>query len=131
MTARQGRLLGVGVDLVEMERAGRFVHAHPGGVERFLLPSENLLFKKARNKPLAFALIFAAKEAASKSVGQSLGGPGAFRAFRVSRSGRRLTVRWTAPAGRNVAFRLLPFRWKNLAGMLVWSYGGTSSRLVK
>ena len=130
MSAR-GRLIGVGVDLVEIERAGRLVRRHPGGVERFLNPSETKLFQRARQKDLAFALIFAAKEAASKSVGVSLAAPGLFRAFQVSKRGDRLKVRWTRSGTAPVRIDLVPFLWKNLAGMLAYSYSPRPARLVK
>jgi phosphopantetheine--protein transferase-like protein len=124
-------LIGVGVDLVERERAARLVHRNADGLSRFLLPSEFSLLKKSHNKPLAFAFMFAAKEAASKSVGVSLTGPGSFRAFRIRKAGGRLEASWTAPAGRNVRFRLYPFLRKNLVGIIVHSYRTPSQRLVK
>ena len=120
--------MGVGVDLVEIERAGRLLSRHSGAVERFLTPSEARLLKHSRNRPLAFALLFAAKEAASKSVGQSLSGPGMFRDFAVAKRGARLVVRWTgarhphATRPANVRIELFPFVWKRVAGMLAYSY---------
>ena len=115
-------LIGVGVDLVEIERAGRLVKNHPDGIRRFLNPSEARLLAAARNKPLAFALIFAAKEAASKAAGQPLNSPGMFRPFRVSIQSRRLSVRWSAPKGARTRFSLVPFTWKNLIGMVAFCY---------
>lgn len=131
MSRHRGRLVGVGIDLVETERAKRLVQSHPGGVARFLTPEENRLVRAARDRASAFALVFAAKEAASKSVGQSLSGPGMFRHFRVSRQGRRLRVRWAGPGARRVRIELFPFFWNRLAGMLAYSYSTHPSRLVK
>lgn len=138
MPSRRGRLIGVGVDLVEIDRAASLVRRHPEGVERFLTPSEAKLLRRSRNRPLAFALLFAAKEAASKSVGQSLSGLGMFRDFIVQKRGSRLTVRWTRarralprasarPSSRvsqskDVRIELFPFAWKRVAGMLAYSY---------
>jgi phosphopantetheine--protein transferase-like protein len=116
------RLIGVGVDLVEIERAERFLMSHPGGVARFLSPAENRLLRGARNRTLAFALLFAVKEAASKAAGVTLAGPGMFRQFPVARQGHRLSVRWTGSRTRRVTFRTIPFLWQNLAGSLVYGY---------
>lgn len=131
MALRTDRLIGVGIDLVERERAARLLRRNGPGLSRFLLPSESRLLKRSRNRPLAFALMFAAKEAASKSVGVPLTGPGSFRAFRVRKTGGRLEAVWAAPAGRGVRIRLYPFLRKDLAGVLAHSYGSPSRRLVK
>ncbi len=131
MALRRGRLIGVGVDLIETERAERFVRSHPDGVARFLTPQENLLLRRARRRGLAFAFLFAAKEAASKAVGQSLSGPGMFRDFQVSKRGGRLQVRWVRPRGGAVRIDLYPFVWQRLAGVLAYGYGTRPSRLVK
>lgn len=122
MPFRRGRLIGVGLDLVEVDRAARLLRRHPAGVDRFLTPAEVRLLKRSRQKALAFALLFAAKEAASKSVGESLAGPGMFRAYRVSKSGSRLKVRWARAGARKVRIDLIPFTQKNLAGVLAYSY---------
>lgn len=122
MPVRRGRLIGVGVDLIETERAERFLASHPDGVARFLSASEYRLLRAARNRTLAFALLFAVKEAASKAAGVPLSGPGMFRRFPVSKRGGQLRVRWTGPAARRVTFRTVPFLWQNLAGSLVYGY---------
>lgn len=132
MPARRGRLIGVGVDLVEVKRVERLVRRHPDGVARFLTPAEAVLLKNSRKKALAFALIFAAKEAASKSVGVSLAGPGMLRDFRVLKRGRRLEVRWSRSKSQSVQISLMPFFFqKNLVGMLAASYSTRPARLVK
>lgn len=122
MPVRRGRLIGVGIDLVETGRVERFLASHPGGVARFLSPAENRLLAGARNRPLAFALLFATKEAASKAAGVTLAGPGMFRQFPVSKQGGRLRVRWTGPRARRITFRTVPFLCSNLAGSLVYGY---------
>ena len=117
-------LKGVGIDLVEIARASRFVLLHHKKLETFLTPSEYRLFSKSKSKVECFALLFAAKEAASKALGITLTHPGLFRHFRISLGENRLKVRFSGmgkyPASRKI--QLLPFSLRDSVGVMAFAY---------
>jgi len=89
----RGELVGLGVDVVDLNRAKRFVRSHGSRLKSFLLPHEFRAQRKSSSPARSFAILFAAKEATSKSLNVSVTHPKAFRDFRVSTTGRRLGVK--------------------------------------
>ncbi len=71
-------ILGVGIDLVEINRAKRLIKQNRRFLKQFLSPKEYLIVQKSRHKTKAFGLLFAAKEAVSKAMGISIQSPRAF-----------------------------------------------------
>jgi len=86
-------LIGLGIDVVDVDRASRFIRAHRSRLKSFLLPQEYHQFERSRYKTRFFALLFSAKEAVSKSLGVAVTHPQAFRDYLISCHGRKLTVR--------------------------------------
>jgi len=115
---------GVGIDLVELSRAKRFVRLHQDRLKNFFTPSEYRLFLHSKSKAKSFALLFAAKEAASKSLGITLTHPGAFRQFRVSWQDHQLCVGLTGvnPSGKAQKIKLIPFSLKHSLGVIALAY---------
>lgn len=118
------RLSGAGIDLVEISRAARFVRSHRNRLSRFLLPSEYALFLRSRNKVAAFALLFAAKEAASKALHIRISSPSELRQFCVVRRGNSMSVKLGGAAARTCRLtrvRLAAFRLPGAVGVLAFA----------
>ncbi|MFT5206717.1 MAG: phosphopantetheine--protein transferase-like protein [Candidatus Omnitrophota bacterium] len=76
-------ILGVGIDLVEINRAKRLIQQNRRFLKQFLSPKEYKIVQKAKLKSKAFGLLFAAKEAVSKAMGISIQSPRAFADYAV------------------------------------------------
>ncbi|MER5862590.1 holo-ACP synthase [Kitasatospora sp. NPDC002040] len=92
-------IVGVGIDVAEIERFGAALVRTPGMAERLFTPGELLLPSGARRGAASLAARFAAKEALAKA----LGAPGGMRwtdaEIEVGEAGRPiLTVRGTVAA---------------------------------
>ncbi|BFV58820.1 holo-ACP synthase [Kitasatospora sp. CMC57] len=92
-------IVGVGIDVAEIERFGAALERTPGMAERLFTPGELLLPSGERRGAASLAARFAAKEALAKA----LGAPGGMRwtdaEVEVAESGRPLlTVRGTVAA---------------------------------
>lgn len=68
-------IIGVGIDVAEIERFGAALRRTPGMAERLFLPGELLLPSGERRGVASLAARFAAKEALAKA----LGAPGGLR----------------------------------------------------
>lgn len=93
MEANSPHIIGVGVDIVELERiAGiRFLHRF---AEYFLTADEMKTFEKSAD-PIGFiASRFAAKEATIKASPEALG----LHDFEIVKNGEKPVVRFTSPA---------------------------------
>ncbi|HET8930764.1 MAG TPA: holo-ACP synthase [Acidimicrobiales bacterium] len=72
-------VVGVGIDLVEVERVAKALARTPGLVDRLFTPAERAYGAAPRHPAQSaqrFAARFAAKEAAMKALGVGLGGVG-------------------------------------------------------
>ena len=96
-----GRILGLGVDMVGVERIERAVARHGSDFLReFLLPSEFDACSRSPRPLLASATIFAAKEALLKALGTGRSGRIGWKDVEVScPGGRPLQVRLRGEAG--------------------------------
>ena len=68
-----GEVVGVGVDLCEVERMRRSLAHTEGFADRVFTPDEQDYCRKARDPAERFAVRFAAKEATLKALGAGLG----------------------------------------------------------
>lgn len=68
------RILGIGVDLVEVERIERAVARHEAFVPRLFSPREMERCRDCSRPALRYAACFAAKEAAAKALGTGIRG---------------------------------------------------------
>ena len=68
-----GELVGVGVDLCEVERMRRSLARTEGLADRVFTPDEQDYCRKAKDPAERFAVRFAAKEATLKALGAGLG----------------------------------------------------------
>ena len=68
-----GEVVGVGVDLCEVERMRRSLARTSGLVDRVFTPDEQEYCRRAADPAERFAVRFAAKEATLKAVGAGLG----------------------------------------------------------
>lgn len=119
------RCQGLGVDILSLDRARRFVRAQQKGLKSFLLASEYALWRRSRMSALAFALIFCAKEAASKAAGVSLRSPGDFKDWKIGLLRGRLTVRYHGTRIKrlkSLRFAAGAFRQRQHAGILCVAY---------
>ncbi|RFU87637.1 holo-ACP synthase [Streptomyces triticagri] len=66
-------IIGVGIDVAEIERFGRSLERTPGLAERVFVPAELLLPSGERRGVASLAARFAAKEALAKSLGAPAG----------------------------------------------------------
>tara|TARA_B100000965_G_C19378212_1_gene663455 strand:- start:261 stop:626 length:366 start_codon:yes stop_codon:yes gene_type:complete len=66
-------VIGIGVDLVDVERFRRVLSRTPGIVPRLFRPSEREYAEKAEDPTQRYAARFAVKEATLKSLGLGLG----------------------------------------------------------
>ena len=60
----------LGVDILEWKKARAFYDRHSGKIASMLAPSERRFVNRTRRPDRAFAMIFAAQEAAFKAVGK-------------------------------------------------------------
>ena len=83
----------LGVDILEWKKAGDFYRLHQQRLSDWLTADEKK-FVAGRQKPHeGFAMIFAAKEAASKALGLRAAGPEALRRIRLKpRNSRKFSV---------------------------------------
>ena len=83
----------LGVDILEWKKAGEFYRRHHDRLADWLTTDEKK-FVAARQKPYeGFAMIFAAKEAASKALGIRAAGPEMLRSIRLKpRSSRSFSI---------------------------------------
>ncbi len=121
MRSKPSRISGIGIDIVDLDRAARFVRDHGGRLDRFLLPHEYRRFRRSRSRAAAFALYFAAKEAVSKALGQSIQVPAEFRRYSVHVEGSRWHARAALPSGKKARFCLRPFRLEGSIGVLAFA----------
>jgi len=71
----EGRVLGVGIDLVEVERVQRALERHAEAFRRRVFTDEEQAYCDGMSRPYPhFAARFAAKEAVSKAFGTGIGG---------------------------------------------------------
>lgn len=68
------RVLGIGVDLVEVERIERAVARHEGFVPRLFSPREAERCRDYSHPAVRYAACFAAKEATAKALGTGMRG---------------------------------------------------------
>ena len=68
-----GAVVGVGVDLCEVERMARTLERTPTFAARVFTEAERALCARRRNAAEGFAARFAAKEAVLKALGRGLG----------------------------------------------------------
>lgn len=68
-----GAVVGVGVDLCEVERMARTLERTPTFAARVFTAAERALCARRRNAAEGFAARFAAKEAVLKALGRGLG----------------------------------------------------------
>lgn len=66
-------MIGIGVDLVEVDRMRTTLARTPAMAERLFTPGERAYAEAARDPAERFAVRFAAKEAAMKALGVGLG----------------------------------------------------------
>ncbi len=66
-------MIGIGVDLVEVDRMRQALARTPSLAERLFTPAERAYATRARDPAERFAARFAAKEAAMKAMGVGLG----------------------------------------------------------
>ena len=85
---------GIGVDLVDLSRARRFVRAHRSRLNSFFLPAECRIVARSAFPVRAFGVLFAAKEAVSKSLGVPVRHPGQLRDFEIRVRAGRMEGRW-------------------------------------
>lgn len=69
-------MIGLGLDLVEVDRMRRALTRTPGLVERLFTPAERAYSAQAADPAERFAVRFAAKEAVMKALGVGLGAVG-------------------------------------------------------
>ena len=95
------RLIGVGVDLISLDRARRFLKTHgQKKTKQLLTPSEKSRFKKSFNG-FSFAKIFSAKEAFFKALAFPWMGLEGFRNIDIElRPGRRFHAKTENGGGR-------------------------------
>ncbi len=67
-------VVGIGTDLVDIERMRSIIGRRPRFVERVFTPNERLYCQATRDPSERFAARFAAKEAVLKTLGVGLGG---------------------------------------------------------
>lgn len=117
-------MMGLGIDIVDLNRASRFVRAHSTRLNKFLLPQEFRRFKSSRSKTRAFALLFAAKEAVSKALGVTVTHPRAFRDYQIRFNRGGLSVRLSDRLRRryHCIFILKAFRAPGSLGVLAMVY---------
>jgi len=118
-------LAGVGIDIVDLDRAERFVGKHGKKLKSFFLPEEYQQFLKSRSKARYFALLFSAKEAVSKSLGITVTHPYAFRDYEIIKRASVLAVRLRGRVGRgksSLRVELKAFRIKGGVGVLAFAY---------
>lgn len=77
-------VLGLGVDIVEIDRMERAIERHPRLVERIFSEEERAYCEKRSRPAVHYALRFAAKEAVLKALGTGFSGMG-FRDVEVVR----------------------------------------------
>lgn len=66
-------MIGIGVDLVEVDRLRTALARTPALIDRIFTPDERAYARAARDPAERFAVRFAAKEAAMKALGVGLG----------------------------------------------------------
>jgi holo-[acyl-carrier protein] synthase len=92
-------IIGVGIDVAEIERFAAALERTPGMAERLFLPDELLLPSGERRGVASLAARFAAKEAVAKSLGAPAGLHWLDAEVTTEPSGRpRLTVTGTVAA---------------------------------
>lgn len=82
------RLIGLGIDLLSLSRAARFLKAHRSKLKRLLSPPEIKQLAKRRLTKTGFAKMLSAKEAFFKALNQSWMGLDAFRAIHLRFRGK-------------------------------------------
>jgi len=124
--SRNLELYGIGVDLVEWDRASRMVRRHACSLQRILTPHEAALFRRSRLKAKSFAVLFSAKEAASKAIGLTVSHPAVLSRFEVRRRGNALSVQIhpSLRRGKRLASRvkITPFSLYNAVGAMAFAY---------
>ncbi|MFJ9519044.1 holo-ACP synthase [Kitasatospora sp. NPDC101801] len=92
-------IVGVGIDVAEIERFGAALERTPGMADRLFTPGELLLPSGERRGVASLAARFAAKEALAKALGAPAGMRWTDAEVEVGESGRPLlTVRGTVAA---------------------------------
>jgi len=99
---RRKAVSGIGIDAVELRRAARFVRSHKSRLGSVLHPHELRLVCKSRSTSVAFAVLFALKEAASKSLGVRIDHPRQFLRFSIQKSGNGFRAVCKDQPGRSV-----------------------------
>jgi len=90
-------------------------------LKRFFHPSEYKTFSRSKSKARSFALLFAAKEAASKAMELSIQHPALFKQFKISFSKNEMTLRWAGKSlhmSQKPRFKLIPFESGDSLGVI-------------
>ena len=96
-------MIGIGTDLVDIERFRRSLERTPGLRERLFRPDERA-YAEQRNDPVErYAGRFAAKEAALKALGLGLGGMAMYdiEVVRAESGSPSISARLTLQCGRS------------------------------
>jgi phosphopantetheine--protein transferase-like protein len=112
---------GVGIDILEISRARKFLKAHGKSLNRFLAPSEHRLYLRSKSRLKSFALIFSAKEAVSKALKLTIHHPAAMKDFRISNTGNHLKARLVGTPKRrfpHARIKLCPIQTPGAVGIL-------------
>jgi holo-[acyl-carrier protein] synthase len=81
-------IIGIGMDLVEVERVATMLARHGARAERKLFtPAEVTYCRRGAGSAQSFAARFAAKEAFFKALGTGIGGAGGWTEVEVVRAG--------------------------------------------
>lgn len=87
------KILGVGVDLVNVTRIQEFLERHPAKkIARLLSPQEQKRYARRKISARAFARLFAAKEAFFKTLNAPWMGLEGFAAMNVTPSGECFSI---------------------------------------
>jgi holo-[acyl-carrier protein] synthase len=66
-------IVGIGIDIIEVDRVARLAEKNPRFLERIFTPREIAYCSEKKNKQQNFAARFAAKEAFFKALGRRVG----------------------------------------------------------
>ena len=116
------RPAGIGIDVVDLTRARRFLKDHPKSFFRLLAPAEKKRWHAKKPNARDFAKMFAAKEAFFKALGGAWMGLEGFRRMEVSYSRQGRFKVQSLPSGKLGEGRF--FRAPNAVGaeVICWKH---------
>jgi holo-[acyl-carrier-protein] synthase len=126
------KLIGVGVDVIEIRVVERMIHEMGSRFLRLALTATEMeKLPDPAGQPMYVSRHLAAKEAGMKALGLGLGPGTAWRSFQVHDDPSRVSMEWLSPGGEEISFQLAISRSAETVIASAWAFRATIEEAIR